>query len=158
MIRSTTALAIGLLASPVWATGLDELATAPALDDLLEAIEPAAPAPDGRVTVDAWVQPRDDGRELVVVVQPEGKTKLVADPGITLTPAEDAFGVTWQVPVPHRVVDPKADYWEGERAVRLPFTAAEGTPLEVRVEYAWCVLDYQCFFGEEQLSVSNRVE
>jgi len=159
MIRSLVALAIGLLAWPALATGPEALTPAPALGDLLEEFQPVEPVPDGRVRVDAWVQAgHDAGRELVVVVQPEGKTKLIADPGITLTPDEHAFGVTWRVPVPHRVVDHTTDYWEGQRAVRVPFEAAEGTPLEFRVEYAWCVLDYQCFFGEEQLTVANRIE
>lgn len=159
MIRAITTLTIGLLAWSASATDVEKSTAAPGLDDLLDGFEPVDPAPDGRVTVDAWVQAGlDEGRELVVVVQPEGETKLVADPGITLIPDEPALGVTWQVPIPHRVVDQATDYWDGQRAVRIPFEAAEGTSLEFRVEYAWCVLDYQCFFGEEQMSVANRIE
>lgn len=158
MIRSATAtLVLGLLVWPASAATLDGRTAAPALDELLEEFEASTPEPEGSVRLDAWVEPRGEGRELVVVVEPEGKTKLVADPGITLTPDEESFGVTWQVALPHRMVDSGTDYWEGQRALRVPFEAAEGTPLEFRVEYAWCVVDYQCFFGEETLSVANRI-
>ena len=43
-------------------------------------------------------------------------------------------------------------------SVRLPFRAGSQGPLEIRVEYAYCVVDYQCFFGEEVLTVSARYD
>lgn len=124
-----------------------------ALDALLQQFRAdAPPAPVGRVTLDAWVEPRGEGQELVIVLEPEGETKLNADPGITVTPGQDV-AVTWQVPVPHRQIDTSIAYFEPPATVRLPFTGGGGAPIEVLVEYAYCVVDYQCFFGEETLRV-----
>ena len=44
----------------------------------------------------------------------------------------------------------------GVITVRLPFRADAPQPLEILVEYAYCVVDYQCFFGEELLTVAAR--
>jgi hypothetical protein len=35
----------------------------------------------------------------------------------------------------------------------MPFTGMIGQPVEVLVEYAYCFVDFQCFFGEETLRV-----
>jgi hypothetical protein len=39
--------------------------------------------------------------------------------------------------------------------VRLPFSATDHEPVELLIEYAYCVVDYQCFFGEETLTVAT---
>ena len=114
----------------------------------------APPPPRGEVTLDAWVEDRGDGQELVVVLRPEGDTRLNADPGITVTP-DEGTGITWRVPVPHREVDVSIDYFEPPATVRLPFTGAGAWPITVVVEYAYCVVDFQCYFGEETLSVAR---
>jgi hypothetical protein len=129
---------------------------APSLDTLLEQFNAQAPAAPGSVRLDAWVEAHDAGKEVVVVVAPEGDTKLVADPGITVTPAT-RLGVTWQVPLPHRMVDPGRDYFNPPAMIRLPFTSDDDGPLRLLVEYAYCQIDYQCFFGEEELTVATVV-
>jgi len=40
------------------------------------------------------------------------------------------------------------------RPLRLPFTADDQWPIGLRVEYAYCVVDYQCGRHEETLSVA----
>lgn len=128
----------------------------PSLDTLLQQFDAQAPEAPGGVRLDAWVEAHDAGKEVVVVVAPEGDTKLVADPGITVTPAT-RLGLAWQVPLPHRMVDPGRDYFDPPAMIRLPFTSDDDEPLRLLVEYAYCQIDYQCFFGEEELTVATVV-
>lgn len=137
-------------------TGADP-AAGPALDQLLDRFDADEPESQGSVRLDAWVEGPGDEREVVVVVEPEGRTKLVADPGITVSAAEQP-GVEWRVPLPHRLVDPEREYFVPPAAVRLPFSAENGQPIQIVVEYAYCVVDFQCFFGEEALTVANVAE
>ena len=127
---------------------------APSLNDLLQQFEARAPEPTGSVRLDAWVEHGDAGSQVVIAIMPEGETKLVADPGITVTPAQRP-GVEWLAPLPLRHVDPGREYFDPPAMVRLPFAATDGQPLDLVVEYAYCVIDYQCFFGEEALTVAT---
>jgi hypothetical protein len=129
---------------------------APSLDTLLQQFDAQAPEAQGGVRLDAWIENHDAGKEVVVVVTPEGETKLVADPGITVT-AASRLGVTWQGPMPRRMVDPGRDYFDPPAMVRLPFTIEDEEPVQLLVEYAYCVVDYQCFLGEEELTVATVV-
>jgi hypothetical protein len=126
----------------------------PSLNDLLQRFEARAPEPTGSVKLDAWVENDDTGSQVVVAIMPEGETKLIADPGITVTPAQRQ-GVEWLVPLPLHHVDPAREYFDPPAMVRLPFAATDGQPLDLVVEYAYCVIDYQCFFGEEALTVAT---
>jgi hypothetical protein len=129
---------------------------APTLDRLLRQFQGSAPQPEAEVRLDAWVEAGSDGPEMVVRIEPEGRTKLIADPGITITPSERE-GLRWRIAVPYRYVDATIDYFPGPAALRMPFVAGDQKPIELRVEYAYCVVDYQCFFGEETLSVATRL-
>jgi hypothetical protein len=62
------------------------------------------------------------------------------------------------VPLPYRHVDAGIQYFTPPAALRLPFRASGEQPLEILVEYAYCVVDYQCFFGEEVLTVAARYD
>jgi hypothetical protein len=123
------------------------------LDELIEQFNAGAPEHDG-VKIDGWVERGQDGTVVVVAVAPRGGVKLVADPGITVTPTERP-GVQWRGPSPLRKVEPGIDYFTPPATVRLPFTASDDRPLELRVEYAYCVVNFQCFLGEETLSVAT---
>jgi hypothetical protein len=126
----------------------------PSLETLLQQFDARAPEPPGGVKIDGWVESTDAGREVVVMVAPEGKVKLVADPGITVTPTARP-GVDWQLPLPYRMVDTERDYFDPPAMVRLPFTSTDEEPVELLVEYAYCLVDFQCFFGEEELTVAT---
>jgi hypothetical protein len=147
-------LGLGLAALPAQAqqSKLPQ-ASPPSLDTLLQQFEAQAQAAPGGVRLDAWIETSDAGKEMVVVVAPEGETKLVADPGITVTPASRP-GVQWQLPLPHRMVDAERDYFDPPAMVRLPFTSDDDQPVQLLVEYAYCFVDFQCFFGEEELTVA----
>jgi hypothetical protein len=140
--------------APALATSPDR--TAPTLDHLLEQFRGSALQPAGEVRLEAWVESGADGPQVVVRIEPEGRTKLIADPGITITPSERE-GLRWRIALPYRHVDPTIDYFSGPAALRLPFTADDQQPIELRVEYAYCVVDYQCYFGEETLSVATSL-
>jgi hypothetical protein len=125
----------------------------PPLDALIQQFQAGAPPTTDGVELDAWVERTADGRQVVVEIEPQGALKLVADPGITITPTVRP-GVTWLLPLPHRHVDPQVDYFAPPALVRLPFAMSDHRPLELLVEYAYCVVDFQCFFGEETLTVA----
>jgi hypothetical protein len=127
----------------------------PGFDRLIEQFNAGARQTNGSVRLDAWVEPGQDRAEIVIVLEPQGQFKLVADPGITVTPTAQP-GVEWLVPLPHRHVDPDNPYFTPPAAIRLPFRANGEQLLEILVEYAYCVVDYQCFFGEEMLTVATR--
>ena len=128
----------------------------PSLDTLLQQFDARAEEPPGSVRLDAWVETGDAGKEVVVMVVPQGETKLVADPGITVTPAA-RLGVDWQLPLPHRMVDTERDYFDPPATIRLPFTSTDDRPVQLLVEYAYCFVDFQCFFGEAELTVATAV-
>jgi hypothetical protein len=129
----------------------------PDVDRLIERFNAGAPQHEGSVRLDAWIESGPERDEVVVVLEPQGEFKLVADPGITITPTAQP-GVEWLVPLPYRHVDPEVSYFRPPAAVRLPFRADTAQPLEILVEYAYCVVDYQCFFGEELLTVAARYD
>jgi hypothetical protein len=152
----TAALVVAMSAIGAGAAGAaDGAEPRPDLDRLIEQFNAGARQTDGSVHLDAWIEAGRESDALVVVVEPRGEFKLVADPGITVTPTEQP-GVEWLVPLPHRHVDPEIQYFNPLASVRLPFRADHRQPLEVLVEYAYCVVEYQCFFGEEVLTVAAR--
>jgi hypothetical protein len=159
LLAAPAALALMIAALPSLAepTATPQQASrASSLDTLLQQFDARALEPPGSVRLDAWVETGDAGREVVVIVVPEGQTKLVADPGITVTPAARP-GVDWQLPLPHRMVDTGRDYFDPPAMIRLPFTSTDDEPLQLLVEYAYCFVDFQCFFGEEELTVATAV-
>jgi hypothetical protein len=157
-IHFMTALVVAMSAIGAGAARAeDDVEPRPDLDRLIEQFNAGARQTDGSVHLDAWIEAGLESDALVVVVEPRGEFKLVADPGITVTPIEQP-GVEWLVPLPYRHVDPEIQYFTPPTAVRLPFRANGGQPLEILVEYAYCVVDYQCFFGEEILTVAARYD
>ena len=150
-----TALSIGAIGAmgAGAADATHEVERRPDLDRLIEQFNARAPEDEGSVHLDAWIEEGPERDEVVVVVEPQGEFKLVADPGITVTPTAQP-GVEWLLPLPHRLVDPNIQYFTPAAAMRLPFRATHDQPLEILVEYAYCVVDYQCFFGEETLTVA----
>ncbi len=126
----------------------------PPLDQLIEQFNAGAGAHDG-VRIDGWIERGTEGSAVVVAVAPRAGVKLVADPGITVTPTERP-GIAWDTPLPRRKVEPGVDYFTPPATVRLPFTATDDRPVELRVEYAYCVVNFQCFLGEKTLSVATR--
>ncbi|MEZ5935969.1 MAG: hypothetical protein R3F54_29460 [Alphaproteobacteria bacterium] len=145
----TPCLALLAMSSTAAAAG------SPSLDQLIKEFQSEAPKVEAEVRIDAWVDEADapgQPDEIVITLLPEGQTKLNADPGITVTPA-DQPGVDWAVPTPYRHQDTSITYFEPPATIRLPFTASENRPVDILVEYAYCLVDYQCFFGEETLRV-----
>jgi hypothetical protein len=136
-------LAWGLVAVP-------SLAVAQDLETLLGRLGPASPAPEGSVATLAWVERTDEGFELVVSLEAEGGARLVADPGIAVSPIE-APDTAWSVAGPVERVAPGKDYFERPQSLRLPFRG-EPRSVSARVEYAWCLTDYQCLFGERTVT------
>lgn len=159
LLAAPVVLALMIAAHPALAepgATQQQASRAPSLDALLQQFDARAVEPVGKVRLDAWIENGDGGRQVVVVVAPEGETRLVADPGITVRPAVRP-GVDWQLPLPHRVVDTGRAYLDPPAMIRLPFTSTDEEPLELLVEYAYCFVDFQCFFGEAELTVATTV-
>lgn len=128
-------------------------AASPSVDQLIQQFNASAPVQNG-VVVEGWVESGPGGAEVVVRIHPQGEVKLIADPGITVTPKARP-GIAWMTDLPYRQVDAGIEYFTPPATVRLPFSASDQRPVELLVEYAYCVVDYQCFFGEETLTVAT---
>jgi len=124
------------------------------LSTMLAKLGPAKP-PEGSVEVVSWVERNGSAPELVVTLVPKGQVKLVADPGVTVTPvARD--GIAWSDTSPASRVDPGQGYFAEPPTVRVPFVREDGRPVEAKVEYAYCLVDYQCLFGEARTSAPTQ--
>jgi len=157
-MRKTSVFTIAAL-SLGFATAAGAQTAKPSLDDLIQQFHNEAPQRDAEVSIDAWIERGagdDQPNMLFITIQPDGDTRLNADPGITVTPA-DQPGLDWQLTLPHRHQDGTIAYFEPPATVTMPFTGIIGQPVEVLVEYAYCFVDYQCFFGEETLRVDMKV-
>ncbi len=138
------ALALALLMAP--AAGAAE-----PLAELLQRIAPAPP-PTGGVAVTGRIEAGPQGAELVVSLAPHGAAKLVADPGITVTPLPPVPGAS-APGAPVELVDPSVDYLRAVPELRVPVRIARNAPVTARVDYAYCLVDSQCLFGEALLQV-----
>jgi hypothetical protein len=94
------------------------------------------------VDVVGWMERDGAKRELVLSFTPRGGTKLVADPGITLEPLPGRIGPTFE----H--VEPGRAYFEAPLSLRVPIDATPGEQIGTRVNYAYCIVEHQCLFGE----------
>lgn len=131
----------------------------PSLEELIQKFHNDAPQREAEVRIDAWIEAGADADQpstLVITLQPDGDTRLNADPGITVTPA-DQPGLEWELALPHRHQDLSITYFDPPATIAMPFTGIIGQPVEVLVEYAYCFVDFQCFFGEETLRVDMAV-
>ncbi|MEK0083645.1 hypothetical protein [Benzoatithermus flavus] len=124
------------------------------LDALLDRLAPRK-TPQGSVEVTSWIERGDGGSELVVQLVPKGQVKLVADPGVTVTPLPRE-GIAWSADAPVSEVDPNRDYFATPPTLRVPFSGGDGKPVEAAVEYAYCLVDYQCLFGETRVSAPTQ--
>jgi hypothetical protein len=52
-------------------------------------------------------------------------------------------------------VDPDQAYFDDPPILRLPFDGGDGKPVKASVEYAYCLVDYQCLFGEATVSAAT---
>ena len=86
---------------------------------------------------------------------PKGQVKLVADPGVTVTPVPRA-GVAWTARRAGQPCRAASDISPSRppSACRSPArTAGRSRPT---VEYAYCLVDYQCLFGEAKVSAPTQ--
>jgi hypothetical protein len=120
-------------------------------DDLGALLQGIAPGkrPQGDVAVSGWVERGSGGTELVVRVEPRGAAKLVAEPGVVVTPLSRE-GVSWPAYGAQSELTGHS-YFETPVELRLPVRITENTPVEADVEYAYCLVDYQCLFGTTRL-------
>jgi hypothetical protein len=148
------ALALGAALSGLLLGG-PSLAGSTDLKALLDGLAPAAPVVQGKVAVTGWLETSPAGTELVVTLTPSGAARLVADPGITVTPLAGPDAVPPGGPV--ELVDPSLDYMTEPPVLRIPLPDHDGGAVEARVDYAYCLVDSQCLFGEAVVRVEGAV-
>jgi len=107
--------------------------------------------PEGRVDIAARVEPDGDHLALVVELRPLGDAKLVADPGAVLR-AGEVEGIAW-LARETRAVEPGRGYFDGAITLTLPFRAFGSGEVRARLDYAWCLVGFQCLFGERELRI-----
>jgi hypothetical protein len=123
------------------------------LGKLLDSLGPAK-VPKGGVSVTSWIEGPPAAADLVVRVEPHGAARIVTEPAVTVT-GEPQTGVSW--PAAAVSSDPPATftgYVTGPVELRLPFRATGSAPVSALVEYAYCLVDYQCLFGEERVTAA----
>jgi hypothetical protein len=140
----------------IGATLAAPLAAASPAEPLASLLEQVAPAkvPQGSVEVTGWIERNGPESELVVTLVPKGKVKLVADPGVTVTPIPRP-GLAWSADAPVSRTDSSRDYFTEPPTIRVPFAGEDGNPVEAEVEYAYCLIDYQCLFGTAKVSAAT---
>lgn len=91
---------------------------------------------------------RADG-VVVVTLTPNGATKLVSDPGVTVSPVDNAG-----VPVGASVTmaDRTAEYFAAPPLLEV----RPGPATFLHVEYAYCVVARQCLFGDATIAVPTE--
>jgi len=104
------------------------------------------------VGVLSWIQRRADQYSLVISFAPTDGTKLVADPGIRITPQPIA-GVIWTDEIVE-VRDTNLDYFKTPPRVELHFQQLDIVNISAQVEYAYCIVDQICLFGDELVTAS----
>ncbi len=127
------------------------VARASDLADLLSSLGPAPAGLAGTIDVTAHIERDGDTSELVVSLVPVGNAKLVTDPGITVEPVPSS-NVRWQTEGPVKLTQDGAPYFAAPPTLRVPFDAKSGK-VDAKVEYAYCIVDQKCLFGETSVSV-----
>ena len=125
------------------------------LGSLIEQAGTTKLQPNGSVEVLSWIDRSNSAPALVVSFATEGDVKLVADPGIVVEPL-GRNGLTWDSPEPVEKKTVGLDYFSAPPVIKLPFAEEDGEPIEARVEYAYCFVDYQCLFGEQIVSAGTK--
>ena len=139
-----------VLACLLVASSLGPAAAEEPLANLLGKLAPAS-VPQGSVEVMSWIERDGDAPELVVTLVPKGQVKLVADPGVTVTPVP-RDGLDWKDLAPVSTIGAGQDYFSDPPTIRVPFAGEDGKPVEAEVEYAYCLVDYKCLFGTAKVS------
>lgn len=142
MSRAERAIAAGLALAALAGPAVAEEGVAALLGRLAPSL-----AASPRVEITARLDQGGAEPALLVRLEPAAGTRLVADPGISIALAGRSTPVT-------RVL-PGQDYFVAPPEVRVPLAPAETAgPWPVRVEYAYCVVERQCLFGEATLMVT----
>jgi hypothetical protein len=89
---------------------------------------------------------RQPDGSVAVMLQANGQAKLVADPGVTVVPVDQAGMAVAEAAA---LVDRAQEYFALPPVVRVQ----PGTATALRVEYAYCVVDKQCLFGDVTVPV-----
>ena len=123
---------------------------------LLQQIAPPK-APEGSVEVVSWVERNGDTPELVVTLVPKGPGQARGRPWGDRDPRRRATGVAWTGAAPG---EPRSSAGAGlfRRPADHsgPIRRRDGKPVEADVEYAYCLVDYQCLFGEAKVSAPTQ--
>ena len=143
-MKSAWLAALLLIAAPPAAAVSD-------LDSLLGGLTADGGRKGGIVVRQEVTNDGEYGR-LRITLLPEGDARLVADPGSSLEVRGE--GVEWIDGTRAEAIRPDRDYFDGPVTLELPFRRrGEGGRIEGRIEYLWCFVGTQCFFGEKAIRI-----
>jgi hypothetical protein len=140
-----TAAAALLLASGIFAGWPGVALAQSGGTGLLEGLGRDAPEQAGSVDAVAWIERAADGSALVIQLVPRGGARLVADPGIVASGVTSP-GLAWAAEEV-KLQESGVSYFATPPVVRLPFQG-QVPSVTARVEYAYCIVDWQCLFGD----------
>lgn len=119
---------------------------------LLGKLAPRGAEPRGGVQVEGRLEPGPQGGAVLLTLRPHGDARLLGEPGILVTPLP-SDGVAWTPAGPREILREGGGYFDAPPELRLPFLGRATGPLQARVEYAYCLIDWQCLFGEAVVAV-----
>lgn len=128
-------------------------ARAQEVGELLSGLGFAVPPKEGQVRVVARLEVTPAGGVLRLEFVGEGDARLVADPGITVTGLASET-VRWPEGAEVRAVVPGQLYFPEPPRILLPVEAVPGATVEADVAYAWCLVGWQCRFGNERVRLA----
>lgn len=130
------------------------LAQSSKLGDLFNQVAPA-PAPEIGVDIVTWIE-RNQGQSYArLSIMPQNGARLVADPGITVTPIIETLGAWVNESEISHVIEGQS-YFESPPILDLGLVIEDGRPLSANVHFAYCLVDDICLFGEETVSIATK--
>lgn len=150
-IGRTALFATMLVAMPV----ADLHAESSKLGALFNQVNPA-PVREPGVSIIGWIE-REGANSLVrVSLTPQNGARLVADPGVTIRPIDERLGV-WRetTEVAHQLAG--VSYFNSPPTIDVGYVLEDGEPIHADVNYAYCLVDDICLFGEERIEILTQL-
>ncbi len=105
-----------------------------------------------KVDVLSWIEGNPGQQKLVISFAPSFGTRLVADPGIRVEPAPGQ-GVEWADKFV-LVKDNDREYFDTPPRIEVGIRSLNAPSVKAHVEYAYCLVDQICLFGEHDITAS----
>lgn len=124
------------------------------LGELFEKEQPVR-APKKSVDVFGWIE-RSGTKSLArVSLTPKSGTRLVANPGVTITPVSESGSQWLSYEEVYFGLD-GATYFDSAPVIDIGPVLENGEPVSADISFAYCVIESICLFGEERIEIATR--